>query len=166
MHSKISLEGLDEREKMDKKEMERDKLEQHDRKTPGGGEYVREHLQMTGEGLGNSRPLYANLSLALFRCENLLLHQGRFLLEIQNLAMDFLFTGFKNRQGPTLAKRFAGLFSNHGSKVSKYDERGDVPGWVLVVLMTAGLVTGIWTVAAPRLNQILRTSLDSMNSIR
>ena len=45
-------------------------------------------------------------------------------------------------------------------------ERGDVPGWVLVVLMTAGLVTGIWTVAAPRLNQILRTSLDSMNSIR
>lgn len=46
------------------------------------------------------------------------------------------------------------------------NERGDVPGWVLVVLMTAGLVTGIWTVAAPRLNQILRTSLDSMNSIR
>ena len=45
-------------------------------------------------------------------------------------------------------------------------ERGDVPGWVLVVLMTAGLVTGIWTIAAPRLNQILRNSLDSMNSIR
>jgi hypothetical protein len=45
-------------------------------------------------------------------------------------------------------------------------ERGDVPGWVLVVLMTAGLVTGIWTVAAPRLNQILRSSLDSMNAIR
>lgn len=46
------------------------------------------------------------------------------------------------------------------------NERGDVPGWVLVVLMTAGLVTGIWTVAAPRLNLILRNSLDSMNSIR
>lgn len=45
-------------------------------------------------------------------------------------------------------------------------ERGDVPGWVLVVLMTAGLVTGIWTVAAPRLNLILRNSLDSMNAIR
>jgi len=45
-------------------------------------------------------------------------------------------------------------------------DRGDVPGWVLVVLMTAGLVTGIWTVAAPRLNQILRSSLDSMNAIR
>ena len=45
-------------------------------------------------------------------------------------------------------------------------QRGDVPGWVLVVLMTAGLVTGIWTIAAPRLNLILRNSLDSMNSIR
>ena len=46
------------------------------------------------------------------------------------------------------------------------NQRGDVPGWVLVVLMTAGLVTGIWTIAAPRLNLILRNSLDSMNSIR
>ena len=46
------------------------------------------------------------------------------------------------------------------------DERGDVPGWVLVVLMTTGLVTAIWTIAAPRLSAILRNSLDSMNGIR
>jgi hypothetical protein len=46
------------------------------------------------------------------------------------------------------------------------DERGDVPGWVLVVLMTTGLVTGIWTVAAPRIQGLLRNSLDSMNSVR
>ncbi len=46
------------------------------------------------------------------------------------------------------------------------DERGDVPGWVLVVLMTTGLVTAIWTLAAPRIQSILRTSLDSMNNIR
>ena len=45
-------------------------------------------------------------------------------------------------------------------------ERGDVPGWVLVVLMTTGLVTAIWTIAAPRLSAILRNSLDSMNGIR
>ena len=51
-------------------------------------------------------------------------------------------------------------------KVWKNTDRGDVPGWVLVVLMTAGLVTGIWTVAAPRLNTLLRNSLDSMNAIR
>jgi hypothetical protein len=47
-----------------------------------------------------------------------------------------------------------------------YDDRGDVPGWVLVVLMTTGLVTAIWTIAAPRLSAILKNSLDAMNGIR
>ena len=51
-----------------------------------------------------------------------------------------------------------------GAKVK--DERGDVPGWVLVVLMTTGLVTAIWTIAAPRLTAILKNSLDAMNGIR
>ena len=46
------------------------------------------------------------------------------------------------------------------------DEHGDVPGWVLVVLMTTGLVTAIWTIAAPRLTTILKNSLDAMNGIR
>jgi hypothetical protein len=46
------------------------------------------------------------------------------------------------------------------------NDRGDVPGWVLVVLMTTGLVTAIWTIAAPRLTAILKDSLDSMNGIR
>ena len=46
------------------------------------------------------------------------------------------------------------------------EEQGDVPGWVLVVLMTTGLVTAIWTIAAPRLSAILKNSLDSMNGIR
>ena len=45
-------------------------------------------------------------------------------------------------------------------------ERGDVPGGVLVVLMTTGLVTAIWTIAAPRLTSILKNSLDAMNGIR
>ena len=47
-----------------------------------------------------------------------------------------------------------------------HDESGDVPGWVLVVLMTTGLVTAIWTIAQPRISAILRNSLDSMNNIR
>ena len=42
------------------------------------------------------------------------------------------------------------------------DQRGDVPGWVLVVLMTTGLVTAIWTIAAPRLTAILKNSLDGI----
>ena len=59
-----------------------------------------------------------------------------------------------------------GALLSLNSRSSSRNERGDVPGWVLVVLMTAGLVTGIWTLAAPRLNLILRNSLDSMNAIR
>jgi hypothetical protein len=43
-------------------------------------------------------------------------------------------------------------------------ERGDVPGWVLVVLMTAGLVTGIWALAGPKLTQILMSSLDAIST--
>jgi len=46
------------------------------------------------------------------------------------------------------------------------NEDGDVPGWVLVVLMTTGLVTAIWAIASPKLTTILRNSLDAMNGIR
>ena len=48
----------------------------------------------------------------------------------------------------------------------KGTSRGDVPGWVLVVLMTTALVTGIWSIAAPKLTTILRNSLDAMGGIR
>lgn len=46
------------------------------------------------------------------------------------------------------------------------ESRGDVPGWVLVVLMTTALVTGIWSIAAPKLTMILRNSLDAMAGIK
>jgi hypothetical protein len=46
------------------------------------------------------------------------------------------------------------------------DERGDVPGWVLVVLMTTGLVTAIWAIAKPNLTSILNNSLNAMNGVR
>jgi hypothetical protein len=59
------------------------------------------------------------------------------------------------------------LIKKHDSFFSHLkSDRGDVPGWVLVVLMTTGLVTAIWTIAAPRLTAILKDSLDSMNGIR
>ena len=59
-------------------------------------------------------------------------------------------------------------YGNLKSRVREFiaDESGDVPGWVLVVLMTTGLVTAIWTVAQPRISSILRNSLDNMNNIR
>lgn len=39
------------------------------------------------------------------------------------------------------------------------DERGDVPGWVLVTLMTAGLVVALWAVAGPALSQVFNDSI-------
>lgn len=41
-------------------------------------------------------------------------------------------------------------------------DRGDVPGWVLVAVMTAGLVTAIWLVADGQLKAILNRALSSV----
>ena len=39
-------------------------------------------------------------------------------------------------------------------------DRGDVPGWVLITLMTAGLVVVIWAFAAPALQGVFDEALD------
>jgi hypothetical protein len=39
-------------------------------------------------------------------------------------------------------------------------ERGDVPGWVLITLMTAGIVTALWVVAEPTLKNLLTNALS------
>ncbi len=44
-------------------------------------------------------------------------------------------------------------------------ERGDVPGWVLITLMTAALVVLIWGVASQRLVEIFNHAMDSLSSI-
>ena len=44
------------------------------------------------------------------------------------------------------------------------DERGDVPGWVLITVMTAGLVTALWAVAGDALSQMLTDALRSVSS--
>ena len=40
-------------------------------------------------------------------------------------------------------------------------ERGDVPGWVLITLMTAALVVLIWGVASDRLVEIFNRAMDA-----
>ncbi len=42
------------------------------------------------------------------------------------------------------------------------DERGDVPGWVLITLMTAGLVTVLWAVARDQLVDMFQRALNSV----
>ncbi len=43
------------------------------------------------------------------------------------------------------------------------DDRGDVPGWVLVTVMTAGLVVAIWSVADGQLKSVLSGALHSVS---
>jgi hypothetical protein len=45
-------------------------------------------------------------------------------------------------------------------RVSLHDDRGDVPGWVLITLMTAGIVMALWIVAEPKLSSLLSSALN------
>ncbi|HEY8912864.1 hypothetical protein [Lacisediminihabitans sp.] len=40
------------------------------------------------------------------------------------------------------------------------EERGDVPGWVLITLMTAGLVIIIWALAGPALSSVFQQAIE------
>lgn len=42
------------------------------------------------------------------------------------------------------------------------DETGDVPGWVLITLMTAGLVVLMWTAAGPALKGIFDQAMTKV----
>jgi hypothetical protein len=44
------------------------------------------------------------------------------------------------------------------------EDRGDVPGWVLITVMTAGLVTALWIVADDQLRAIFTNALSRVNS--
>jgi hypothetical protein len=44
------------------------------------------------------------------------------------------------------------------------DDRGDVPGWVLITLMTAGLVVILWGVAGPLLQHVFTQAIDRVTS--
>jgi hypothetical protein len=44
------------------------------------------------------------------------------------------------------------------------DDRGDVPGWVLITLMTAGLVIIIWALAGPALSGVFEQAISRVTS--
>ena len=54
------------------------------------------------------------------------------------------------------ARRVANLFRS---------DRGDVPGWVLITLMTAALVILIWALAGPALSQIFQSAIAKVSGL-
>ena len=42
-------------------------------------------------------------------------------------------------------------------------ERGDIPGWVMVVLMTAAIVAAVWAIAQPALEGMFQDAIDEVS---
>lgn len=66
---------------------------------------------------------------------------------------------------PHLSLALTGLLLHVINRVRGDDdpERGDVPGWVLITIMTAGIVTAIWGVAQGKLTGLFDSAMDSVN---
>jgi hypothetical protein len=52
----------------------------------------------------------------------------------------------------------------HDSHQADPTDRGDVPGWVLITLMTAGLVVVIWAMAGPALTGVFTDAIDRVTN--
>ena len=56
-----------------------------------------------------------------------------------------------------------GLRARTQALAAQRNDRGDVPGWVLVAVMTAGLVTAIWLVADDALTSVFDRAMTSVS---
>ncbi len=56
----------------------------------------------------------------------------------------------------TAKKRLRGLLRR---------DEGDVPGWVLITLMTAALVVLIWALAGPALSEIFQNAIAKVSGL-
>ncbi|PRB67166.1 hypothetical protein [Arthrobacter sp. MYb213] len=45
------------------------------------------------------------------------------------------------------------------------DERGDVPGWVMITLMSALLVAALLAIAGPRLQDLFNQAIDRVSGL-
>lgn len=59
--------------------------------------------------------------------------------------------------------RGAALRALAGLAARARSDRGDVPGWVMITLMTAGLVAAIWAIAGPALSGLFGSAIDSVS---
>lgn len=46
-----------------------------------------------------------------------------------------------------------------------HGDRGDVPGWVLITLMTAGLVVAVWALAGPALADLFEQAIARVSGL-
>ena len=51
--------------------------------------------------------------------------------------------------------------ANRAARRARRD-RGDVPGWVLITVMTAGLVSALWVFAGPALVDLFKNAISGV----
>ena len=51
-----------------------------------------------------------------------------------------------------------------GSRVADHPERGDVPGWVMITLMSAVLVAALLALAGPALETMFNQAMDKVGN--
>ncbi len=68
------------------------------------------------------------------------------------------------RAGEALVRMVAQIVAWQTARLDQRDktDRGDVPGWVLVTLMSAILVSGLVVVAGDELERVLRDALNTV----
>jgi hypothetical protein len=44
------------------------------------------------------------------------------------------------------------------------NDRGDIPAWVLITVMTAGLVTALWTIADTQLTTLFTKAISAITT--
>ena len=64
-----------------------------------------------------------------------------------------------------LGRRQQHLATRLAMRMGGRPDRGDVPGWVLITLMTAGLVVVIWAVAGPALSGVFESAINRVVSV-
>ncbi|WP_130013204.1 hypothetical protein [Serinicoccus sediminis] len=64
-----------------------------------------------------------------------------------------------------MIRRFVTTSAAFGERTRRWTEepeRGDVPGWVLITIMTAGLVAALWLVAEPLLTGLFSNAVSAV----
>lgn len=51
----------------------------------------------------------------------------------------------------------------HRALTRARDEHGDIPGWVMVTLMTAAIVAAVWALAEPALTRLFNDAIDDVS---
>lgn len=62
----------------------------------------------------------------------------------------------------TLARRLGRQFPQFSLRPATERARGDVPGWVLITLMSAVLVAGLLAIAGPALERLFNQAMDQV----